>query len=114
MIERLAEAIWNYESLKVREITQEFYSSNYNFSFYPEPNVNMIDNNIYKLSSGILELLCWRKSITPPDWVMCYQPFASPFFVIKDSRFHKMCLEQTPEMLIVKNIFCLENFLTIA
>jgi hypothetical protein len=66
LIEQLAEATLQKDSLRLRSLVQDIARANINWSVISRPTSN--DLRLLALSASLAELLAFRQKQTPPSW----------------------------------------------
>jgi len=116
MIEQLAEAALQRDSLRLRSLVQDIVRSNINWSMVARPNTK--DARLLALSAALVELLAARQNQTPPAWTKEIGALQEPFFLIKSAetmkRLRILCETQAPEPMRKRHLYAPPNFLEFA
>jgi hypothetical protein len=113
MLEQLAEAALNRDSLQLRSLTQDWLSENALMSETPRPITD--DTRVLAAAASLIELFSQRRRQDPPKWVEEVGPLSEPLFLLKSAENMKhlrvLCETQAPEPLRKRRLYAPPNFL---
>jgi len=116
LIEQLAEAALQRDSLRLRSLVQDITHSNINWSMISRPTSN--DLRLLALSASLAELLASRQKQTPPSWTKEIGALKEPFYLLQSAekmkRLRLLCETQSPEPMRKRHLYAPPNFLEFA
>ena len=115
ILERLAQAALDRDSLRLREIALEFLSVFPNLQAVPAPTFT--DPRLHAIAASLVELFASRRGQNPPEWTR-HVSSAEPFFLVSAAermpRLRALCEAESPEPLRKRKLFAPPNFLEFA
>ncbi|MEQ8821999.1 MAG: hypothetical protein RLY93_17325 [Sumerlaeia bacterium] len=112
----LGHALLNRETLELRRLAMELFSPESGLLDLAEPVAG--GGPELAAAAAVLELLCDRAGVTPPEWTRSVPALPEPFFAVAAAermpRLRALCLAESPEPLKKRNIFAPPDFLTFA
>lgn len=116
MLEQLAEAALNRDSLQLRSLTQDWLGENVLLKDAPRP---LTDNTrVLAAAASLIELFAQRRQQDPPTWVEEVGPLSEPLFLLESAEKMKhlraLCETQSPEPLRKRRLYAPPNFLEFA
>ncbi|MBI5944499.1 MAG: hypothetical protein HY864_09035 [Chloroflexi bacterium] len=113
LIDQLAEAALQRDSLRLRSLVQDIARFPINWSMVPRPKTN--DPRLLALSASLAELLASRQNQTPPAWTKTIGALQEPFYLLqsaeKMTRLRHLCETQSPEPMRKRLLYAPPNFL---
>lgn len=117
LVEKLAEAVLERDSLRARSLVQDLVRSHVNLAAYPAPSP-ALHRRVRTMAAALLELLAERHGVSPPVWVHDGERFPEPTYVtemaLKLPRHAERCRRESPAPLAKRNIYAPADFLTYA
>lgn len=115
-LEEIAQAALNYDSLRLRSLTQDFLRHTPQFASVPRPATE--DARVLAVAASLLELLAARRGQTSPAWTKEIGSLPEPFFLLKAAgsmrRLRELCETQSPEPMRKRGLYAPPNFLEFA
>lgn len=116
LIEQLAEAALQRDSLRLRSLVQDISRSNVIWKEIPRPSTS--DLRLLAVSAALAELLASRQNQIPPSWTKEIGPLKEPFFLLQSAesmkRLRMLCETQSPEPMRKRLLYAPPNFLEYA
>ncbi len=116
MIEQMAEAAINRDSLRLRSLVQDWTRSGIPISEIRRPN--QTDAKILAISAALVELLAERRGENPPQWTQNIGALTEPFFLVESAtsmkRLKILCETQSPEPMRRRRLYAPPHFLEFA
>jgi hypothetical protein len=116
LIEQLAEAALQRDSLRLRSLVQDIARANINWSMISRPVSN--DLRLLALSASLAELLAFRQKQPPPSWTKEVGALQEPFYLLQSAekmkRLRLLCETQSPEPMRKRHLYAPPNFLEFA
>lgn len=116
LIEQLAEAALERDSLRLRSLVQDMTRSRINWSAIPRPKTK--DARLLAIAASLSELLATRQDQTPPAWTKEIGALKEPFFLLQSAekmkRLRVLCETQSPEPMRKRRLYAPPNFLEFA
>jgi hypothetical protein len=116
LIEQLAEAALQRDSLRLRSLVQDIARANINWSMISRPSSS--DLRLLALSASLTELLASRQKQTPPAWTKEVEALQEPFYLLQSAekmkRLRLLCETQSPEPMRKRHLYAPPNFLEFA
>jgi hypothetical protein len=116
LIEQLAEAAVQRDSLRLRSLVQDIARANVNWSLVLRPKTN--DLRLLALSASLAELLASRQKQEPPAWTKEIDALQEPFYLLQSAekmkRLRWLCETQSPEPMRKRLLYAPPNFLEFA
>lgn len=116
LIEQLAEAALQRDSLRLRSLVQDMTRSKINWSSIPRPKTK--DARLLAIAASLAELLATRQNQTPPAWTKEIGALKEPFFLLQSAenmkRLRVLCETQSPEPMRKRHLYAPPNFLEFA
>jgi hypothetical protein len=116
LIEQIAEAALQRDSLRLRSLVQDMTRSKTNWSNVPRPTTQ--DVRLLAIAASLTELLAARQNQTPPAWTKDIGPLKEPFFLLRSAetmqRLRTLCENQAPEPMRRRRLYAPPNFLEFA
>lgn len=116
LIEQLAEAALQRDSLRLRSLVQDIARANVNWSLILRPKTN--DLRLLALSASLVELLASRQKQEPPAWTKEIEALQEPFYLLQSAEMMKrlrlLCETQSPEPMRKRHLYAPPNFLEFA
>ena len=116
LIEQLAEAALQRDSLRLRSLVQDIARANINWSLILRPKTN--DLRLLALSASLAELLASREKQEPPSWTKEIDALQEPFYLLQSAekmkRLRLLCETQSPEPMRRRRLYAPPNFLEFA
>ncbi|MBL8079949.1 MAG: hypothetical protein JNM55_18420 [Anaerolineales bacterium] len=116
LIEQLAEAALQRDSLRLRSLVQDIARANVNWSLILRPKTN--DLRLLALSASLAELLASRQKQEPPAWTKEIDALQEPFYLLQSAekmkRLRLLCETQSPEPMRKRLLYAPPNFLEFA
>ncbi len=116
LIEQLAEAALQRDSLRLRSLVQDIARANVNWSLILRPKTN--DLRLLALSASLAELLASRQKQEPPAWTKEIEALQEPFYLLQSAekmkRLRLLCETQSPEPMRKRLLYAPPNFLEFA
>lgn len=116
LIEQLAEAALQRDSLRLRSLVQDIARANINWSLILRPKTN--DLRLLALSASLAELLASRQKQEPPSWTKEIDALQEPFYLLQSAekmkRLRLLCETQSPEPMRKHHLYAPSNFLEFA
>jgi hypothetical protein len=118
MIDTLAlgRALMGHDAMGLRILVAEIMLDPLQLARAPEPDTTV--GHERAAAAAIVELLCERAGITPPDWVSSVPALSEPHFVLSHAqrlpRLRALCLEESPPALRRRGFLAPPDFLTTA
>src|SRR6266540_4254425 len=83
LIEQLAEAALQRDSLRLRSLVQDMTRAHINWSSVPRPETK--DVRLLAIAASLAELLAARQNQTPPVWTKEIGALTEPFFLLRSA-----------------------------
>jgi hypothetical protein len=116
IIEQMAEAAINRDSLRLRSLVQDWTRSGISVSEIQRPN--QTDVKTLAVSAALVELLAERRGEISPRWTQEIGALAEPFFLVESAtsmkRLKTLCETQSPEPLRRRRLYAPPHFLEFA
>jgi hypothetical protein len=116
LIEQLAEAALQRDSLRLRSLVQDMTRAGTNWSSIPRPTTN--DVRLLAIAASLAELLATRQHQIPPAWTKDIGALQEPFFLLQSvetmNRLRILCETQSPEPMRKRHLYAPPNFLEFA
>ncbi|MCJ7434851.1 MAG: hypothetical protein MUO77_15320 [Anaerolineales bacterium] len=116
LIEQLAEAALQRDSLRLRSLVQDIVRANINWNTILRPQTN--DVRLLALSASLAELLASRQNQTPPTWTKEIGALQEPFFLLQSAekmkRLRLLCETESPEPMRKRHLYAPPHFLDFA
>lgn len=116
LIEQLAEAALQRDSLRLRSLVQDITRANMNWSLVLRPKTN--DIRLLALSASLAELLASRQNQEPPAWAKEIDALQEPFYLLQSAekmkRLRLLCETHSPEPMRKRRLYAPPNFLEFA
>ena len=116
LIEQLAEAALQRDSLRLRSLVQDITRAGINWSSMPRPRTN--DVRLLAIAASLAELLAMRQHQAPPMWTKEIGALKEPFFLLQSAekmkRLRVLCETQSPEPMRKRHLYAPPNFLEFA
>ncbi|MDP1624601.1 MAG: hypothetical protein Q8L64_02410 [bacterium] len=116
LIEQLAEAAFQRDSLRLRSLVQDIARAHINWSLISRPKTN--DFHLLALSAALAELLASRQKQEPPSWTKEIGALKEPFYLLQSAekmkRLRLLCETQSPEPMRRRQLYAPPNFLEFA
>ena len=116
LIEEIAQAALNRDSLQLRSLVQDFVRSNIKIASLPKPKTT--DKRLIVMTAAITELLATRVGEPAPNWTKEIGSLSEPFFLLESAsrmkRLRILCETESPEPLRKRLLFAPPNFLEFA
>ena len=96
LIEQLAEAALQRDSLRLRSLVQDLTRAGINWSSIPRPTTN--DMRLLAIAASLAELLATRQNQVPPMWTKEIGALKEPFLTAK-------CCHLSLEAMAKKGLF---------
>ncbi len=113
LIEQIAEAALNGQSLETRSLVQEFFQANPELQTIPQPNLT--DTKILATSASLLELFADRLNQDAPAWTATVSALPEPVYLVKAAstmkRLKILCETESPFPLRKRHIYAPPNYL---
>ena len=112
----LGRALMGHDAMGLRIMVAEIMLDPLRLAQAPEPDTSV--GNERAAAAAIVELLCERAGIMPPDWVDRAPVLNEPHFVLSHAqrmpRLRALCLEESPPALRRRGFLAPPDFLTTA
>lgn len=116
LIEQLADAALQRDSLRLRSLAQDMTRAGINWSSLPRPATN--DIRLLAIAASLAELLAERQNQAPPVWTREIGALNEPFFLLQSAenmkRLRVLCETQAPEPMRKRHLYAPPNFLEFA
>ena len=116
LIEQLAEAALQRDSLRLRSLVQDMRRAGINWSSLPRPGTN--DTRLLAMAASLAELLAARQNQAPPLWTKEIGALKEPFFLLQSAekmkRLRVLCETKSPEPMRKRHLYAPPNFLEFA
>lgn len=116
LIEQLAEAALQRDSLRLRSLVQDITRADINWSMIVRPKTT--DLRLLALSASLAELLASRQKQIPPSWTQEIGALEEPFYLLQSAekmkRLRLLCETQSPEPMRRRHLYAPPNFLAFA
>lgn len=116
LIEKIAQAALERDSLQLRSLVQDFAHANLEISKLPKPITN--NQNLLVMTAALTELLAERTNQTAPNWTKEIGSFSEPFFLVESAlqmkRLRTLCEKESPEPLRKRLLYAPPHFLQYA
>ena len=116
LIEQLAEAALQRDSLRLRSLVQDMTRAHINWSSIPRPSTK--DARLLVIAASLAELLATRQNQTPPSWTKEIGALSEPFYLLRSAetmkRLRVLCETQSPEPMRKRQLYAPPNFLEFA
>ena len=116
LIEQLAEAALERDSLRLRSLVQDIARAQINWYSIPRPQTK--DARILAVAASLTELLAARQNQTPPAWTKEIGALKEPFYLLRSAetmkRLRTLCETQSPEPMRNRQLYAPPNFLEFA
>jgi hypothetical protein len=116
LIEQLAEAALQRDSLRLRSLVQDIARAKINWNMISRPTSN--DPRMLALSASLVELLASRQKQPPPPWTKEIGALQEPFYLLQSAekmkRLRLLCETQSPEPMRRRHLYAPPNFLEFA
>jgi hypothetical protein len=116
LIEQLAEAALQRDSLRLRSLVQDMTRAQINWNSMPRPQTK--DARILAVAASLTELLATRQNQIPPAWTKEIGALSEPFFLLRSAetmkRLRILCETQSPEPMRKRQLYAPPNFLEFA
>lgn len=116
LIEQLAEAALQRDSLRLRSLVQDMTRAHINWSAIPRPSTK--DGRLLVMAASLAELLATRQNQVPPSWTKEIGALSEPFYLLRSAetmkRLRVLCETQSPEPMRKRQLYAPPNFLEFA
>lgn len=116
MLEQLAQAAIDRNSLQLRSLAQDWLDENTLMSETPRPSTD--DTRVLATAASLIELFAQRRQQNPPLWVEEVGLLPEPLFLLESAenmkRLRELCETQSPEPLRKRRLYAPPNFLEFA
>lgn len=116
IIEEMAVAAINHDSLLLRSLVQDWARSGVPANFFRRPN--NIDTRTLAIAASLAELLAERRGDAAPQWTHEIGALAEPFFLVESAtsmkRLRTLCETQSPEPMRRRRLYAPPHFLEFA
>ncbi len=116
IIEQMADAAINRDSLRLRSLVQDWVRSGTSASALKRPE--KVDAKTLVFSAALAELLAERQGDNPPSWTREIGALAEPFFLVESAismkRLRTLCETQSPEPMRKRRLYAPPHFLEFA
>ena len=116
LIEQLAEAALQRDSLRLRSLVQDMTRANIDWSTQPPPITT--DDRLLAIAASLVELLAARQNQSPPAWAKEVGALQVPFYLLRSAesmkRLRTLCETQAPEPMRKRRLYAPPNFLQFA
>ncbi|MFN3492280.1 MAG: hypothetical protein ACK40V_08690 [Anaerolineales bacterium] len=116
LIEKIAQAALERDSLQLRSLVQDFAHSNLKISKLPKPVTD--NHNLLVMTAAITELLAERTNQPAPNWTKDIGSLSEPFFLVESAlkmkRLRILCENESPEPLRKRLLYAPPHFLQYA
>jgi hypothetical protein len=116
LIEQLAEAALQRDSLRLRSLVQDMTRANIDWSSQPPPITT--DVRLLAIAASLAELLAARQNQPPPAWTKEVRALQEPFYLLRSAesmkRLRTLCETQAPEPMRKRRLYAPPNFLQFA
>ena len=116
LIEQLAEAALQRDSLRLRSLVQDLTRAHVDWGSLKRPSTN--DTRVLAVAASLSELLAERQNQNPPAWTKEVGALNEPFFLLRSAetmrRLRVLCETQSPEPMRKRRLYAPPNFLEFA
>jgi predicted NACHT family NTPase len=116
LIEQIAQAALERDSLQLRSLVQDFAHSNLEIYKLSKPVTN--NHNLLVMTAAITELLAERTNQPAPSWTKEVGSLSEPFFLVESAlkmrRLRSLCEKESPEPLRKRLLYAPPHFLQYA
>lgn len=116
LIEKIAQAALERDSLQLRSLVQDFAHANLEISKLPKPVTD--NHNFLVMTAAIAELLADRTNQNAPNWTKEVGSLSEPFFLVESAlkmkRLKTLCEKESPEPLRKRLLYAPPHFLQYA
>lgn len=113
LIEALAQAAWQRDSVTVRHLAQAFIRSQPDFAQLPRPTTQEQDMLI--MAAALVELLASRVGQAPPAWTATIGAASEAFYLVAAAesmpRLRQHCMAEAPPPLRQRRLYAPADFL---
>ena len=116
LIEQLAEAALQRDSLRLRSLVQDLTRAHVDWSSLPRPSTS--DTRLLAVAASLSELLAERQNQNPPAWTKEVGALNEPFFLLRSAetmkRLRVLCETRSPEPMRKRRLYAPPHFLEFA
>lgn len=116
LIEKIAQAALERDSLQLRSLVQDFAHANLEISSIPKPVTT--NQKLLVMTAAIVELFAERTKQSAPSWTKEIGSLAEPFFLVESAlrmkRLKTLCENESPEPLRKRLLYAPPHFLQYA
>lgn len=113
LIEQIAQAALERDSLQLRSLVQDFSHAKLEISQLPKPETD--NHNLLVMTAALTELLAERTNQMAPSWTKEIGSLAEPFFLVESAlqmkRLRTLCETESPEPLRKRLLYAPPHFL---